>query len=145
LVEKVVSQGGGDGATQTPTACARGRQKIADIRYTFRGGHHTAAGHELSMLDDAQEETLKHPGGKDGLWIVRRKEFGEHLKVLGSKATAPRMRGACGSLRQNVVLQLVGVDHATTQPISDPAGRGVIHMELARVREVGDGPLLSRR
>ena len=41
LVEQVVSQGGGDGATQTPTACARGRQKIADIRYTFRGGHPT--------------------------------------------------------------------------------------------------------
>jgi hypothetical protein len=64
LVEKVVRQGGGDGATQTPTACARGRQKIADIRYTFRGGHRTAAGHELSMLDDAQERRSSIQGEK---------------------------------------------------------------------------------
>ena len=42
-------------------------------------------------------------------------------------------------------MQLARGDYAVPEPIPDPAGGGAVHMELARVRQVGGSPLLSRR
>ena len=140
-----MNQGAGDGATQPSPARGRRCEKIADIGYAFRGGHHAATGHELSMLDDAQKEALEHPWRKNGLRIVRRKEFLKHLKPLFSKRSAAWIGGVGGPPCQGVVFQLVGGEHAIAQPVSDPLGGEAVDMELASVRKVGGDIFLDTR